>query len=110
MSPGSFASRPCLRYTPAMPNAAQDPVVDELRARITAADAEIVAAVNRRAALVAELHAHKRANGYDVFDAGREEQVIAAALRANRWPDLGRRDARALRRHPAPLHPGGRTA
>ena len=81
-------------YTPAMPNAAQDPVVDELRARITAADTEIVAAVNRRAALVAELHAHKRANGYDVFDAGREEQVIAAALRANPGPisDAGMRE------------------
>ena len=77
-----------------MPNAAQDPVVDELRARITAADTEIVAAVNRRAALVAELHAHKRANGYDVFDSGREEQVIAAALRANRGPisDAGMRE------------------
>lgn len=77
-----------------MPNAAQDPVVDELRAAITAADTEIVAAVNRRAALVAELHAHKRANGYDVFDAGREEQVIAAALRANPGPisDAGMRE------------------
>lgn len=81
-------------YTPAMPNAAQDPVVEELRARITAADTEIVAAVNRRAALVAELHAHKRANGYDVFDAGREEHVIAAALRANPGPisDAGMRE------------------
>ena len=81
-------------YTPAMPNAAQDPVVDELRARITAADTEIVAAVNRRAALVAELHAHKRANGYDVFDAGREEQVIAAAVGANPGPisDAGMRE------------------
>lgn len=77
-----------------MPNAAQDPVVDELRAAITAADTEIVAAVNRRAALVAELHAHKRANGYDVFDAGREEQVITAALRANPGPisDAGMRE------------------
>jgi len=77
-----------------MPNAAQDPVVDELRARITAADTEIVAAVNRRAALVAELHAHKRANGYDVFDAGREEQVIAAAVGANPGPisDAGMRE------------------
>jgi chorismate mutase len=77
-----------------MPNAAQDPVVEELRARITAADTEIVAAVNRRAALVAELHAHKRANGYDVFDAGREEHVIAAALRANPGPisDAGMRE------------------
>ncbi|MGH3139780.1 MAG: chorismate mutase [Gaiellales bacterium] len=77
-----------------MPNAAHDPVVDELRAAITAADTEIVAAVNRRAALVAELHAHKRANAYDVFDAGREEQVIAAAIQANPGPlsDAGMRE------------------
>jgi chorismate mutase len=69
-----------------MPNVAQDQIVDDLRARITAADADIVAAVNRRAALVAELHAHKRAQGYDVFDPAREERVIAAALRANGGP------------------------
>jgi len=69
-----------------VPNVAQDPIVDELRARITAADADIVAAVNRRAALVAELHGHKRAQGYEVFDSGREEQVIAAVLRSNGGP------------------------
>jgi len=77
-----------------MPNVAQDPVVDDLRARITVADAEIVAAVNRRASLVAELHAHKRAQGYDVFDSAREEQVVAAALSASRGPisDAGLRE------------------
>jgi len=77
-----------------MPNAAQDPVVDDLRARITATDGEIVAAVNRRAALVAKLHAHKRSHGYEVFDPAREEQVVAAALSANEGPisDAGLRD------------------
>jgi len=81
-------------YTPAMPNVARDPVVDDLRARITAADADIVAAVNRRASLVAELHAHKRAQGYEVFDSAREEQVVAAALSASRGPisDAGLRE------------------
>jgi chorismate mutase len=69
-----------------MPNVAQDPIVDELRARISAADADIVAALNRRAAAVAELHAHKRARGYDVFDPAREEQVVTAVLRANAGP------------------------
>jgi 3-deoxy-7-phosphoheptulonate synthase/chorismate mutase len=69
-----------------MPNVAQDPIMDDLRARITAADADIVAAVNRRAALVAELHAHKRTQGYEVFDPAREEQVVTAVLRANRGP------------------------
>ena len=69
-----------------MPNVAQDPIVDELRARISAADADIVAALNRRAAAVAELHAHKRGRGYDVFDPAREEQVVTAVLRANAGP------------------------
>jgi chorismate mutase len=69
-----------------VPNLAQDPKVDELRARISAADADIVAAVNRRAAAVHELHAHKRAQGYEVFDPAREEQVVAAVLRANGGP------------------------
>jgi chorismate mutase len=73
-------------YTAAMPNLAQDPVVDELRARITAADADIVAAVNRRASAVSELHTHKRARGYEVFDPAREEQVVAAVLRSNGGP------------------------
>jgi chorismate mutase len=85
-------------YTPAMPNAAQDPVVDELRARITATDAEIVAALNRRAALVAELHAHKRGRGYEVLDPAREEQVVAAALSVNHGPisDAALRDLYAI--------------
>jgi chorismate mutase/prephenate dehydratase len=69
-----------------VPDVAQDPIVDDLRARITAADADIVAAVNERASAVAELHAHKRAHGYDVFDPAREEQVIATVLRANGGP------------------------
>ena len=69
-----------------MPNIPQDPIVDELRARISAADADIVAAVNRRAAAVLELHAHKRARGYEVFDSAREEQVVTAVLRANGGP------------------------
>ena len=46
-----------------MPNAAQDQIVDDLRARITAADADIVAAVNRRAALVGKHHQPHRAAG-----------------------------------------------
>jgi 3-deoxy-7-phosphoheptulonate synthase/chorismate mutase len=77
-----------------MPDVAQDPIVDELRARITATDAEIVAAVNRRAALVAKLHAHKRSQGYEVFDPAREEQVVAAAVSASAGPisDAGLRE------------------
>ena len=41
----------------------QDPVVRELRGRITEADRAILAAVNERIELVRELREHKRANG-----------------------------------------------
>ena len=77
-----------------MPNAAQDPVVDDLRARITAADAEARHGRESPRIPVAELHAHKRAQGYEVFDSTREEQVIAAVIQANRGPisDAGLRE------------------
>ena len=66
-----------------MPDAVTDEVVGRLRAEITRADAEIVAALNRRVALVTELHAHKRASGYEVLDPAREERVLADAAAAN---------------------------
>jgi len=50
----------------------EDPVVRELRDRITENDRAILAAVNRRVELVAELKAHKLALGYDLVDSSRE--------------------------------------
>jgi chorismate mutase len=63
-----------------------DEDVARLRARITAADAELVAAVNRRLEAVRELHAHKRARGYAVHDPAREEQVLTDVAAANAGP------------------------
>ena len=48
----------------------QDPVVSELRGRITEQDRAILAAVNARIALVGELKEHKLAQGYGFHDAG----------------------------------------
>ena len=51
---------------------AADPVLDDLRARIAAADAELVALVNRRLTLVQELWEHKRAQGLPLTAPDRE--------------------------------------
>lgn len=63
-----------------------DPVVASYRERISAADDEVLAAVNHRLRLVSELHAHKRRHGYPLFDAAREENVVARAVAQNAGP------------------------
>jgi chorismate mutase len=63
-----------------------DPTVEDYRARISAADGDILAAVNRRVALVAELHAHKRRNGHPLFDGNREDAVVRLAQERNQGP------------------------
>jgi chorismate mutase len=63
-----------------------DPVVHDLRGRITDADRAILAAVNERIELVRELRAHKLASGWDFVDRGREEQLLAALVRENAGP------------------------
>ena len=67
-------------------DAAGDTTVSSYRERITAVDREIVDAVNRRIALVAELHAHKRAQGYPMRDPGREQALIASLSTSNAGP------------------------
>jgi chorismate mutase len=63
-----------------------DPVVRELRERITAADRALLAAVNDRLGLVRELRAHKLEQGWDFVDHDREEQLVAALARENPGP------------------------
>jgi len=67
-------------------DAARDPVVSTARERIGAVDAEILAAVNRRIALVAALHAHKRAQGYPMHDPARERALIDTLTADNPGP------------------------
>jgi chorismate mutase len=63
-----------------------DPRVRELREEITSADLEIVDAVNRRIERVRRLREHKAAMGYDFFDKGREEALLAELERENGGP------------------------
>jgi chorismate mutase len=63
-----------------------DPRVQELRAKITSTDHEIVIVVNRRLELVRRLKEHKAAMGYDFLDKGREEALLAELERENDGP------------------------
>jgi chorismate mutase len=63
-----------------------DPVVRELRERITEVDRSLLAAVNERLVLVRELRKHKLAQGWDFVDRDREERLLAALADANQGP------------------------
>ncbi len=63
-----------------------DPVVRDLRERITDTDRAILAAVNERIELVRELREHKLAQGWDFLDQGREERLLAALAGENSGP------------------------
>lgn len=63
-----------------------DPVVRELRDRITTADRALLAAVNDRVGLVRELRAHKLEQGWDFVDRRREEHLVDALARENPGP------------------------
>ena len=63
-----------------------DPLVGELREQITATDLAILAAFNRRLALVRQLKEHKAERGYDFLDKGREDALLAELERANGGP------------------------
>ena len=60
--------------------------VDQIRAEITAADREILAAVNRRLALVERLKRHKDEHGIAFVDPDREARMVAERLRENAGP------------------------
>jgi chorismate mutase len=64
----------------------RDPVVRDLRERVTAADRAVLAAVNERIELVRALREHKLANGWDFVDKEREERLLAALVSENPGP------------------------
>lgn len=64
----------------------RDPVVRELRERITDVDRAILAAANTRVELVRALRDHKIAHGWDFLDPAREERLLDALARANPGP------------------------
>jgi chorismate mutase len=71
-----------------------DPVIAEIREGITAADEEILAAINRRIELVARLKKHKQSLGIDFLDPGREAALLDHLATANPGPlsDEGARE------------------
>ena len=68
--------------------------VEALRARIAAADRALVAAVNARIDLVAELKAYKEAHEISFLDPDREQELLRALQEANPGPlsEAGLRD------------------
>lgn len=63
-----------------------DPVVHDLRQRITEADRTILEAANTRLRLVRELREHKIARGWEFLDPGREERLLDDLARENPGP------------------------
>ena len=63
-----------------------DPLIAELRGRITAADRAILTAVNRRLELVDQLKRHKESVGVDFVDPERERRLIEELRAGNRGP------------------------
>jgi chorismate mutase len=64
----------------------EDPIVVELRQRISATDRDLLALVNDRIRLVDELRDHKERSGYPFVDAAREERLIGGLVELNVGP------------------------
>jgi 3-deoxy-7-phosphoheptulonate synthase / chorismate mutase len=71
-----------------------DDTIEAFRTRIAAADRALVAAVNARIDLVAELKAYKEEHGISFLDPDRERELLRALQEANPGPlsDAGLRD------------------
>jgi chorismate mutase len=66
--------------------AGDDPLVRELRERISALDRELFRIVNERLELVARLKRHKDEQGYAFVDPEREQAMVGEQLAANSGP------------------------
>jgi chorismate mutase/prephenate dehydratase len=60
--------------------------LESLRTRTAATDAEILALVNRRLELVAEIRAYKEAHDIAFLDPGQEERLLARLRELNGGP------------------------
>jgi 3-deoxy-7-phosphoheptulonate synthase/chorismate mutase len=65
---------------------ARDPLVSELRDRISENDLAILQGINERLQLVQELRQIKAARGFGFVDRGREERILELLAAANRGP------------------------
>jgi chorismate mutase len=69
-----------------VPSPEPDPVIEALREQIAELDRKIVAGVNRRLELVAELKRYKEERGVPFFDPEREAYLIAKGAELNTGP------------------------
>ena len=69
-----------------MSDQGSDPAVQAARQRISAVDRELLELLNERLALVRDLHAYKRAQGYAMVDPAREARVLDELVAANPGP------------------------
>jgi chorismate mutase len=68
------------------PDPSNDPLIRQLRERISDNDRAIVDAINRRLQLVQQLKQYKESRGVEFVDLAREEWMLQYLLRANRGP------------------------
>jgi chorismate mutase / prephenate dehydratase len=64
----------------------QDPIVKQLREKVSDVDRGLVEAINARLKLVAQLKSYKDSRGYDFVDPEREEWMKRDVSRSNRGP------------------------
>jgi chorismate mutase len=72
--------------------------IGEFRDQISAADRELLAAINKRLELVRALHDHKKDEGIPLQDPDREQQLVVELQAANPGP-LSAEGVAALFRH-----------
>ena len=65
---------------------AKDPVVVDLRERISNADLIILETINRRLELVSRLREYKQEHGYPFVDKAREDALVAELAEVNPGP------------------------
>ncbi len=69
----------------------QDPIVRQLREKVSDNDRALIEGINARLRLVAQLKSYKDSRGYDFLDPQREESMLRDVSRSNRGPPLAGR-------------------
>jgi chorismate mutase len=64
----------------------QDPIVKQLREKVSDNDRVLIEGINARLRLVAQLKSYKDSRGYDFVDPQREESMLRDVSRSNRGP------------------------
>jgi chorismate mutase len=64
----------------------QDPIVKQLREKVSDNDRALIEGINARLRLVVQLKSYKDSRGYDFLDPQREESMLRDVSRSNRGP------------------------